>query len=338
MKDKDYSSCKYGSASETLQLISDHESHNDSAYFNFITGEQTNIVGAVIRIGMRPNESYSEASIVMPRRDGSVAFYYKRSPLLAHTYPVGSQKWESTSLKLEAVDATRRWQLSFSEKEAVRLVSDPRSFADKPGEVWRASSPLECEFNLSWEADYPMHVLSASGNLMPDGEEVTYGKNHYEQFGNISGSLRLGEEEWQIESAPSFRDHSWGPRVWESAPDQDFVTLYLDDGRRAVALANRLDGREDAHGVIWKPGDATPIQIRKYQIRSDYAGEPLPTGLIEWTLLGGDEVIEVEGEVVGCMPLRVGKNPVRIAQTILRLKGDSGGWAKTDLTRPIKDR
>ena len=335
VNDTDFSSCAYGSADEELQKPGDHESHNDSAYFNFIPTEPTGIVGGVLRIGMRPNEGFSETSIVMPLRDGTVAFYYARSPLSAKAYPVGSRKWESASLKLEAVEPTRRWRLSFSEKDAVRIVRNPRGFANKPGEVWRASRPLLCEFELDWLAQYPMHVLSSSGNLMPDGEEITYGKNHYEQFGSINGMLRLGEEEWQIESALSFRDHSWGPRVWESAPDQDFVTLYLDDGRRAVALANRIDAHENAHGVIWKPGQTAPIQIQQYQIRTDYAGEPAPIGPIGWTLVGGDEVIEIEGTVVGCMPLRVGKNPVRIAQTILRLDGKTPGWAKTDLTRPI---
>ena len=335
MSDLDFSSCNFGSAHESLQAPGEHDSHNDSAYFNFITGDNTGIIGGVIRIGMRPNEGYSEASIVMPMRDGAVAFYYKRSPLSALEYPVGSQQWESASLKLEAVIASRQWRLTYSEKEAVRLVRDPRSFADEPGEVWRASSPTLCEIDLIWEAQYPMHVLSPGGNLMPDGEEIVYAKNHYEQFGSISGTLRLGDEQWQISKAPSFRDHSWGPRIWESASDQDFVTLYLDDGRRVAALANRLDGHEDSHGVIWKPGETAPVQIQQYKILADYAGEPAPTGPIGWKISTSEDVIEVKGEVVGYMPLRVGKNPVRIAQTFLRLDGDLKGWAKTDLTRPI---
>src|SRR3989304_1447141 len=100
----------------------------------------------------------------------------------------------------------------------------------------------------------------------------------------------------------------WGPRIGESAPNQDFVSVYLDDGRRVVAVANRADGREDAHGVIWKPGETRPIQLERYEIRTDYAGEPAPSETMGWTFEGGGEAIEVEGEVVGFMPLRVGKN------------------------------
>jgi hypothetical protein len=331
-----YSGCRYGAEHEALQPPGDHESHNDSVYFNLTPGDGAGVAGAVVRIGMRPGEAYSEASVVLPRGDGTVVFQYARTPLDAGSFAVGSPRWESGALVLEAVDPTRRWRIRYRGGEA-RLVSDPLAFADRPGEVWRASPPLDCELELDWRADFPMHVLSAEGNLMPGSDEVAYGKNHYEQFGRVDGTLRLGDEEHRIAGAPSFRDHSWGPRVWESAPDQDFVTVYLDDGRRAVAVANRAGGREDAHGVIWVPGTEAPVQIERYESRTDYAGGPSPGEAIGWTFEGEGQAIDVEGEVVGFMPLRVGRRRVRIAQTILRLGGELPGHAKTDLTRPIAD-
>lgn len=331
-----YSGCRYNIEHEALQPPGEHESHNDSAYFNFTPADGAGVAGAVVRIGMRPGEGYSEASVVLPRADGTVVFQYARTPLDADSFPVGSPRWESGALVLEAVEPTRRWRISYRGGGA-RLVSDPLAFADRPGEVWRASPPVDCEFELDWQADFPMHVLSAEGNLMPGSDEVAYGKNHYEQFGRVGGTLRLGDEEHRIAGAPSFRDHSWGPRVWESAPDQDFVTVYLDDGRRAVAVANRSGGRQDAHGVILVPGADEPVQIERYEIRTDYAGGPSPGAAIGWSFAGEGQAIDVEGEVIGFMPLRVGKHPVRIAQTILRLGGDSPGRAKTDLTRPIEE-
>jgi hypothetical protein len=322
----------YGPQHDALQARGEHESHNDSAYFNLTP--RSGVAGAVVRIGMRPNEGYSEASVVIPKGDGTVVFEYARNPLDAESFPVGSPRWESGALTLEAVDPGRRWRLRYGGGGA-RLVSDPLGFAERPGEVWRASPRLECEFELDWQAEFPVHVLSAEGNLMPGDEEVSYGRNHYEQFGRVDGVLRLGDEEHRIESAPSFRDHSWGPRIWESAPDQDFVTVYLDDGRRAVAVANRSDGREDAHGVIWVPGAEAPVQIDRYEIRTAYAGGPSPGDAIGWTFEGEGQAIDVEGDVIGFMPLRVGKRAVRIAQTIVRLGGELPGHAKTDLTRPI---
>ena len=265
----------YGPQHDALQARGEHESHNDSAYFNLTP--RSGVAGAVVRIGMRPNEGYSEASVVIPKGDGTVVFEYARNPLDAESFPVGSPRWESGALTLEAVEPARRWRLSYGGGGA-RLVSDPLGFAERPGEVWRASPRLECEFELDWQAEFPVHVLSAEGNLMPGDEEVAYGRNHYEQFGRVDGMLRLGDEEHRIEGAPSFRDHSWGPRVWESAPDQDFVTVYLDDGRRAVAVANRSDGREDAHGVIWVPGAEAPVPDRPLRDPHGLRGRALARG------------------------------------------------------------
>lgn len=328
-----YTSCEYGMTDDALQVLSAHESHNDSAYFNFIADDGVGIAGAVIRIGMRPNEGYSEASVVMPCGDGTVFFHYARSPLSADGFPVGSPVWESGALRLEATEPTRRWGLTYTSREG-RVVADPSAFGDDPGTAWRASARLECAFDLEWQAAFPIHVLSPGGNLMPGDTAISYGKNHYEQFGRMSGALRIGDDEWQIDAAPAFRDHSWGPRIWENAPDQDFVTAYLDDGRRVVAVANRADGREAAHGVVWTPGQMRPIQIDRYAIHTEYDGDA-PAQTVGWTLGSGGEVIEIEGTVVGFMPLRVGGRSVRIAQMILRLDRRTPGWAKTDLTRPI---
>lgn len=333
---KDYTCCQYGSADEAVQEPTDHESHNESPYFNFLPDEDTGIGGVIIRMGLRPNDGYSEASVVIPRRDGTTVFHYVRSPLSRDEVPVGARRWESGSMAFEAVEPTRRWHLSYASDEA-RTVTDHYLFGQKPGEAWRGSESLRCEFDVDWEAEFPMHVLSAGGHELPGAMDVVYGKNHYEQFGRVTGTLRLGGEEWKLSAVPAVRDHSWGPRIWERHPDQDFVSAYLDDGRRIVAIANRERGKEDAHGVIWKPGATRPIQIERYELRTDYAGGPAAPKKLGWTFEGGGEAITIEGKVTGFMPLRVGKTATRLGQTVLDLVGPTPGRAKTDLTRPLTD-
>jgi hypothetical protein len=331
---RDFTGCRYNAEHEVVQPRGDHESHNDSVYFNFAAPPDCGIVGGVVRIGLRPNEGYSEASLVMPRRDGGVVFHYKRSPLTADDHPAGASEWNSGAMTLAATDATRRWRLTYAGDEA-RLVADPRAFGDDPGGTWRSSESLRCGFDFEWNADFPVHVLSPEGDLMPGDDEIAYGKNHYEQFGQVSGDLRLGDETWTLKAAPAFRDHSWGPRIWESAPNQDFVTAYLDDGRRIVAVANRTDAGETMHGVLFAPGDIRPTQLDGYELRTSYAGEAEAHGPIGWRFEAGGQTVEVEGEVEGFMPLRVGKDAVRIGQTLIALSSANPGYAKTDLTRPI---
>ena len=329
---RDFTSCQYGSQHEVVQEPSDHESHNESPYFNFLLGQEAGITGVIIRIGLRPNEGYSEASLVIPRRDGTVLFHYERSPLTRAEVPVGASRWQSGPMTFEVVEPTRRWRLSYASDDS-RLVTDPYLFGQKPGEAWRASEPQRCEFEVDWEADFPIHVLSPSGHELPGDMDGEYGKDHYEQFGRVNGAIRIGDEEWKLEAVPAVRDHSWGPRIWEKHPTSEWVSVYLDDGRRIVAFATT----EDAHGVIWKPGSTTPIPIERYELETDYIGGPAAPKRVAWRFQGGSEDITVEGKVSGFMPLRVGRTAVRLGQTVLDLVGDTPGRAKVDLGRPLLD-
>ena len=85
------------------------------------------------------------------------------------------------------------------------------------------------------------------------------------------------------------------------------------------------------------PETPSPPDSDRYEIHTSYDGGPTPIGPIGFTFGAGEETLAIEGEVSGYLPLRVGKRPVRIAQTLLRLGGGRPGHAKTDLTRPIKD-
>ena len=270
-----YSACRYGAEHDALQPPGAHESHNDSAYFNLTPLGEAGIAGAVVRIGMRPNEGYSEASVVMPRGDGTVVFQYARSPLEAGELPggvaaLGVGAAHPRGHRADAPLAARLHGRVPHASYGIRGPS-PSAPARSGGRARRSSASSSSTGRPSSRCT----SLSPEGNLMPGAEDVAYGKNHYEQFGRIDGTLRLGDEEWRIAGAPSFRDHSWGPRVWESAPDQDFVTVYLDDGRSVAAVANRAAGREDAHGVIWRPGRGGPGPARALRDPHGLRGRPV---------------------------------------------------------------
>jgi hypothetical protein len=326
-----WTTCQFGVADEVVHEPGDHPSHNESPYFNFIPEPDSPIAGVIVRIGLRPNDGYSEASLVIPRRDGGTVFHYARTPLARADVPVGAARFESGAMALEAVVPTRRWTIGYVGDDA-RWVTDTRLFGESPGEAWRASRPVRCALSLDWEADFPIHVLSADGHELPEQTDLAYGKAHYEQFGMVNGTLRIGDEAWELSGVPSFRDHSWGARVWERHPDQDFLSAYLDDGRRVVLIANREDGGKSFHGVIWKPGADAPIEIERYELHTDYDGGATAPREIGFEIAGGGESISIDGTVSGFMPLRVGKSATRLGQITLTFPG---GRAKTDLTRPL---
>ena len=326
-----WTSCQFGAAHEVVQEPGDHPSHNESPYFNFMPEEDCPVAGAIVRIGLRPFDGYSEASMVIPRRDGGTVFHYLRSPLTREDVPVGTARWASGPMAFEAVEPTRRWHLDYAGDDA-RWVKDTELFGQAPGEGWRASERVRVSLSVDWEAEFPIHVLSADGHELPEQMDMAYGKAHYEQFGLVTGTLRIGDEAWQLSGVPAFRDHSWGARVWERHPDQDFLSAYLDDGRRVVVIANRDEGSESFHGVIWTPGAEKPIEVERYELRTSYDGGATAPEKIGFTIEGGGETIEIDGTVTGFMPLRVGRTPTRIGQTTLTFPG---GRAKTDLTRPL---
>ena len=133
-----FTSCRFGAESERIQPPSDHEAHNDSVYFNFTPTGRSGVVGGVIRIGLRPNEGYSEASLVLPRADGSVVFHYLRSPLAPGDLPVGGPAWRSGPLSLAAVEPTRAWRLTYAGDDT-RVVTDrPSESASEFTEASRA--------------------------------------------------------------------------------------------------------------------------------------------------------------------------------------------------------
>lgn len=286
----------------------------------------------IIRIGLRPHDGYSEASLVIPRRDGGTVFHYARSPLTADDMRPGDTRFASGPMAFDVIEPTRRWQLRYTGDEA-RWVKDTRQFGVAPGEVWRDSARVSCDLALDWEAAFPIHVLSTGGHELPEQMDQAYGKAHYEQFGTVTGTLSIGAEAWDLRGVPAFRDHSWGARVWERHQDQDFLSAYLDDGRRVVVIANREDGNCSFHGVVWSPGAGAPDPIERYELYTDYDGGATAPRRIGFIIAASGETIEIDGTVTGFMPLRVGRTPTRIGQTTLTF---AGGRAKTDLTRPLR--
>jgi hypothetical protein len=332
----DFTSCRFAAEHETVQPVGEHQQHNDSVYFEFFRPQDDGPVGGVIRVGLRPNDGYGEMSIMMPLPNGHVIFEYVRSPLALQAVDVGGSRWESGSLLIAAEQPTRHWRISCATSSA-RVIEDPAAFFADPGAVWRASATVGCKIDLDWEAEFPMHVLSPDGNLLPGGSEMLYGRAHYEQFGRVSGEIRIGKSLHTLSSAESFRDHSWGPRVWESAPDQDFLTAAFDDGRRIAVLCNRGDDEELSHGVMWSPAATAPVRLSAYELLYDAGSEVVPTSPIGWRLGWEDgSTIALRGAVDGCMPLKVGQRRVWLAQTFLKLIDEHGGVAKVDLSRPIE--
>ena len=90
------------------------------------------------------------------------------------------------------------------------------------------SAELPCELSLRFTATAPVYDFFTNGNdklVAGAYSRVKWDKNfqesvkksrqtHYEQYGRVSGSVKVGEEEITLENIPAVRDHSFGRRDW----------------------------------------------------------------------------------------------------------------------------
>ena len=84
------------------------------------------------------------------------------------------------------------------------------------------------------------------------GEE--FAKGHYEQLVAGKGTIRVGDEEWEIDGF-GLRDHSWGPRYWQAPWYYRWLTAnFGDDFGFMGSRVARRDGDGTRGGFVWEDG------------------------------------------------------------------------------------
>lgn len=326
--------CRYAAPDEALHDPRGQPLYNESVYVNFVLEpERDGPRGGILRVGLRPTDGYAELSLNLALGDGTTVFLYERTPLELGGFRPGSHVWRCAGMELAAVEPLRRWRLRY-EGSSPRRLRDPAAFGADPGAALRAAPTCAVALALEFEASRPIHALSESGDIAA-GAGVVFARDHYEQFGRVSGTIELDGVRRAV-AGDAFRDHSWGPRDWQSAPDSDFTTVLAGDGSAVVAFGARVDGREHVQGVRWS--GAGLERLTAFELTSDYAGGleiARPLGVVFGFPSG---TLGYDGSVRAFLPLRhrSGERVVRIGQILVDFAGPGGvvahGWS--DLTRP----
>jgi len=106
------------------------------------------------------------------------------------------------NLTLRRGEAFRRWDIVYSGPS--QLMTDPTvmlaATKDRP-EGWCTDAHLEMEVAFDAITDPHYAVGGAQG--------------HFEQTGRVHGSVRVGDEQWEVNGF-GVRDKSWGPRTWQA--------------------------------------------------------------------------------------------------------------------------
>lgn len=259
------------------------ENFNESVYFNFFDRNANR--GGFVRIGNRANEGHAEMTIIVYNADGSAFFNYKRPQISTN------DGWNAGGLSVEVLDPMVKVRTKY-EGKAVYL-ADPREMRD-PSSAFKENPHKEIVIDLIHEGVGPVY-----GHVADEKSDNQFARAHYEQHMKVTGTITIeGEEPIQV-NGHGLRDHSWGPRYWQSTPSYRWITgNFGDDMGMVINLSSGRTG-----GVFHKGQEL--IRITSAEVETTYEeGTNYHNGLTAKLKLENGDEHTLKGTVKGFIPLR----------------------------------
>ena len=256
---------------------------NESVYFNFFDPKKA--TGGFIRMGNRANEGYAEMTIMIFCADGSVFFNYKKPEI------DNNDAWDAGGAEVQVIKAGDKIRTSYS--GSALLMADPRDMKD-PGKAFKSNPFKTIELDLLHFGVGPMY-----GHVGEEGDGNDFARAHYEQHMRVEGTLAVEGQEPLMITGNGLRDHSWGPRYWQSAKSYRWITGNFGDD---LGFAMTVSAAGAGGGV--QSGDKL-TRITKVELKTDYEdGSSFHRALRADISLEDGGNHRIEGKVKGFIPLR----------------------------------
>ncbi len=323
-----------------LHEVEEASNYNESRYYNFSSAGLG--LGGWVRMGNRPNEGYAEMTVCLYLPDGRVGFMYKRPEIS------GNEAHDAAGLRLEVLAPYEQHRITYDGK--VCVLDHPRDMADpKAAFTSNPFAPVELDLDLHrvgrpWGGEPEWEEGDERVEVDP---EKMFARGHTEQHMAVIGTVRVGEETFDIEDGLGMRDHSWGPRFWQNIWWYRWLTFNLGpDLGGAVTIAGVEDDETVRHakGFIYdvdRYGDDRLVDVDDATLTTHYDDEwfPLRNRL---TITTDDHVYEIEGDVWSSIPLRNRREGLvtRIAEGMTRwsCEGRVGGGLTEHLDQVVDGR
>jgi hypothetical protein len=234
---------------EYMHPLGPEANFNESMYINCFDPDQQ--VGGWFRMGNRANEGYAEMTVCLylpperPDARRTVAFMYKRPAITDNdAFDAGGMRWTM-------VTPFEELRVEYSGK--VVVLDDPEQMSD-PRAAFTSNPHVECEVRLVFTGQGRASMFGGEPDTPHEAPGEEFAKGHYEQLVQSTGSIRVGQREWEIDGY-GLRDHSWGPRFWQSPWYYRWLTANVDRdlGFMASRVAKR-DGPGTRGGFVWEDG------------------------------------------------------------------------------------
>jgi hypothetical protein len=284
---------------DLLHPADEDENYNESRYYNFFDAGRE--FGGWVRMGNRPNQGYAEMTVCLYLPDGRVGFMFGRPRIEGH------DAHDAAGLRFEVLAPYEAHRVTYD--ASVCVLAHPRDMAD-PKSAFNDNPHAPCTIDLALTAaarPFGGEPEYEPGEVPPPGRQHGFARGHTEQHMTVAGTACVAGETFDLAGGVGFRDHSWGPRVWQSIPWYRWINASF--GPLGIAFTVRgeegWDGRH-LNGFVYdltRDPDGSWVPIRDVDLTSEYDSDafPLRNRILVTT---DDRVYELNGEVWSDIPLR----------------------------------
>src|SRR5262249_58400528 len=127
-------------------------------------------------------------------------------------------------------------------------------------------------------------------------------RGQWEQHGGAWGGGRVGDEEWEVDGF-GLRDHSWGPRYWQSPWWYRWLTAnFGEEFGFVISIVTSREGGQRIGGVVLEDGEYRTIDDAK--IETEWRGADSYHQERRAVAHTADPHYEIEGSALSLTPPR----------------------------------
>jgi hypothetical protein len=274
-------------ADEYMHSLGGEPTFNESMYFNVYDAETD--IGVFVRLGNRPNEGHAEMTVAIYLADGTVAFMYGRPPQTTN------ERFAAGGLTFEVVEPFDALDVKYS--GPVLLLPDASALLE-PKSAFAEAPRTHCELQFRYS-----DVAPAWGGELDRADSLLshFWTGHYEAHSHATGSLAVGGSSWPIDGF-GLRDHSWGPRSWQSIRWYRWLTANFGEDGFVLSQIGGAEGPPRIGGAMLIAGVYQPAL--DVQLTTTWTGQPDVQDGIEILVRTAEREHEIHGRVRSVIPLR----------------------------------